>query len=189
MDDSAVAEPRSRNVASSVRSSDRRHAAGVPIWGRSAGSHFDPVVEAKRRADRGTSVLDQLTLAELIRSGHLDRHIRRTRLRYRRRRDELAHFVADHADGARLLGIAAGLHAALSLPHQPLDEAQLLDALARHSIALTTLTPYWHRPPEAPQPLVVGYGTPPQHAWPQALRRLSRSLRELVPPTPLIQGE
>jgi GntR family transcriptional regulator / MocR family aminotransferase len=46
---------------------------------------LEPVVEAKRLADRHSAVLDQLVLADLIVSGAFDRHVRRCRLRYRRR--------------------------------------------------------------------------------------------------------
>ena len=52
---------------------------------------------AGRRGDRGPGAdhrarqpLDQLTLAEFITSGGYDRHVRRSRLAYRRRRDRLA---------------------------------------------------------------------------------------------------
>ena len=50
---------------------------------------LDPVVEAKRLSDGYTGLLEQLTLDEFITSGGYDRHVRRSRLRYRRRRDQL----------------------------------------------------------------------------------------------------
>jgi GntR family transcriptional regulator/MocR family aminotransferase len=49
----------------------------------------EPVVAAKQLADRQSGAIEQLALAELIESGAFDRHIRRCRLRYRRRRDLL----------------------------------------------------------------------------------------------------
>lgn len=61
----------------------------------------DGVDEAKRRADRGTDVLAQLTFAELIESGALDRHIRRMRRRYRNRRDALVVTLGRCAPGCR----------------------------------------------------------------------------------------
>ena len=58
-----------------------------------------PVALAKELADRQNGVVEQLALAELISSGGLDRHIRRSRLRYRHRRDELIAALADRARG------------------------------------------------------------------------------------------
>jgi GntR family transcriptional regulator/MocR family aminotransferase len=44
----------------------------------------------RQQTDLGGSVTTQLTVAELISSGELDRHLRRVRREYRRRRDRLA---------------------------------------------------------------------------------------------------
>ncbi len=71
----------------------------------------DAVADAKARADAHTSSLEQLTLAEFITSGAYDRHVRRARLNYRRRRDRLIAALARRAPDVRLTGIAAGLHA------------------------------------------------------------------------------
>ncbi len=68
------------------------------------------VVAAKAAADRHSSVPDQLTLAEFISGGGYDRHVRRRRLVYRRRRDHLVSALQRHAPQVSILGIAAGLH-------------------------------------------------------------------------------
>src|SRR5260370_21850236 len=47
------------------------------------------IVSAKSLTDRHGSRLDELTVAELIESGEYDRHVRRARLLYRRRRARL----------------------------------------------------------------------------------------------------
>ena len=49
----------------------------------------DAVAEAKNLTYSQTSSFAQLTLAEFITSGAYDRHIRRSRLAYRQRRDRL----------------------------------------------------------------------------------------------------
>ncbi|OBY33631.1 PLP-dependent aminotransferase family protein [Mycolicibacter kumamotonensis] len=134
----------------------------------------EPVVEAKRRADRGTDVLAQLALAELIESGALDRHIRRMRRRYRHRRDALVATVADCAPTMPLQGIAAGLHAVLLLPEGP-SEADILAAAQQRKIALTGLAPFWHGSAAA-QGIVLGYGTPADHDYARALGHLGQLL-------------
>jgi len=76
----------------------------------------DDVVAARALADRHGSALDQLTLAEFITAGEYDRHIRRARLAYRRRRDRLISALQREAPQVRVTGVAAGLHALLELP-------------------------------------------------------------------------
>ena len=89
----------------------------------------EPVATAKELADRQSGVIEQAALAELINSGGLDRHIRRNRLRYRRRRDELVAALGTvPAIGVR--GIAAGLHAVVDLPEDGPTEAEVVASLA-----------------------------------------------------------
>ncbi len=137
-------------------------------------SFMDAVVAAKDRADRQTAALEQATLAELIRSGALDRHIRRSRLRYRRRRDALAAALAT-VPRVRAEGIAAGLHAVVELTGGQ-REPDVVETLATRGVAVHGLEPYWHRR-RAASGLVVGFGTPPEHAFPAALAALIAGLR------------
>ncbi|MFJ7291872.1 MocR-like pyridoxine biosynthesis transcription factor PdxR [Streptomyces collinus] len=121
-------------------------------------------------------VLDQLTLAEFLTSGAYDRHVRATRLRYRRRRDALVAAVTARAPQARVTGIAAGLHVLLRLP--PGTEQSVVQAANWRGLALHGLARYTH-PAARAEPvdaLVVGYGTPPDHAWSGALDALSAVL-------------
>jgi hypothetical protein len=74
------------------------------------------VVARKRLTDLGYSPLPQAAFARLLRTGGYDRHLRRTRLLYRRRRDALLAAVAEHLPGWQPVGIAAGLHVLLRLP-------------------------------------------------------------------------
>jgi hypothetical protein len=46
----------------------------------------DAVADAKKLADRGSPVLDQLAFADFLARGEFDRHLRRMRPLYRRRR-------------------------------------------------------------------------------------------------------
>ncbi|WP_432121911.1 PLP-dependent aminotransferase family protein [Streptomyces sp. S1] len=135
----------------------------------------DEVAAAKGAVDWVSSATDQLAFAEFLRSGAYDRHVRAMRLRYRRRRDQLVTAVAAHAPETRVGGIAAGLHAVLTLP--PGTERPTLRAAARHGLAVHTVSQYRH-PTALPAPpaLVVGYATPSDSAWPGALETLCRVL-------------
>ena len=138
----------------------------------------DEVAAAKARTDRHSSSFDQLTLAEFLDSGAYDRQVRRSRLAYRRRRDHLVAAVRRHVPQARVTGIAAGLHARLELP-PGLDEDEIIArAAARHDLALEGLSAYCaesgpHRPA-----LVIGYATPPEHAFTGAVARLMAVLTD-----------
>ncbi|GAA2550255.1 MULTISPECIES: PLP-dependent aminotransferase family protein [Streptomyces] len=125
---------------------------------------------------RSVGVLEQLTLAEFLTSGAYDRHVRAARLRYRRRRDALVEALATRAPDVRVTGIAAGLHAVLRLP--PGTESSVVRAATWQGLAVHGLSRYHHPAAEtsSPDALVVGYATPPDHAWAGTLEALCRAL-------------
>ncbi|MEV0797281.1 PLP-dependent aminotransferase family protein [Kribbella sp. NPDC050281] len=135
---------------------------------------IEPVVAAKRAADFQTATLEQLTLAEFIASGHYDRHVRRSRLHYRRRRDRLVELLAVRAPNVKVAGISAGMHVLLEVPG---DAEDVVARAARQGLGLTTLSSYHFNPtPATRQAVIVGYGTPPDHAYPGALDLLCQVL-------------
>ncbi|MFI5683604.1 PLP-dependent aminotransferase family protein [Streptomyces sp. NPDC051636] len=141
-----------------------------------------PALTAQVAAAKGgvdtCGVLDQLTLAEFLASGAYDRHVRSSRLRYRRRRDALVAELARRAPSVHATGIAAGLHVVLRL--SPGTEQAALRAAAWHGLAVHGLHRYRHPESTAERrdALVVGYGTPPDHAWSGALDALCAALPE-----------
>jgi GntR family transcriptional regulator/MocR family aminotransferase len=77
---------------------------------------IDGVADAKALADAGSPQLDQLALARFIERGELDRHLRRMRGSYRRRRDALVEALARDVPQVEIEGIPAGLHVSGRLP-------------------------------------------------------------------------
>ena len=136
-------------------------------------SLMEAVMAQLAAAPSPPSGLDQLTLAEFIRSGGYDRQVRRARLAYRRRRDRLA--AALRGQGLHVTGIAAGLHAVLELSGTD-TERRLVAAAAGHGLALQGLESYRAAGQTTAGPgqagLVIGYGRPPEHAYTTALARL-----------------
>ncbi|MER6136657.1 PLP-dependent aminotransferase family protein [Streptomyces sp. NPDC001815] len=133
----------------------------------------DAVTDAKLHSDHHTESIGQLALAELITSHAYDRHVRACRLRYRRRRDQLLDRL-----GARrgVRGIAAGLHALVDVA----DEGAALARAAEMGLAVGCLGEHWHGPGDGrPQGLVVGYGTPRERVYPEALEVLGKVLEEV----------
>jgi GntR family transcriptional regulator/MocR family aminotransferase len=77
---------------------------------------LDAVADAKLLADSGGPQLEQLALARFVERGELDRHLRRMRGSYRRRRDTLVATLGEHLPQLAVEGIPAGLHVATRLP-------------------------------------------------------------------------
>ncbi|MGV9774661.1 MocR-like pyridoxine biosynthesis transcription factor PdxR [Streptosporangium sp. NPDC003464] len=145
-------------------------------WMVLPGPLVDRVVEAKGPREVWSGVVDQLTLADFLSCGAYDRHLRRMRKIYRRRRDQLTATLARRAPHIRVNGIAAGLHAVLQLPAG--TEAAALRAATRLGLALDGLSAYRH-PGSAMAPrdgLVIGYGTPPEHLFTAAVDALCLAL-------------
>ncbi|WP_433889785.1 PLP-dependent aminotransferase family protein [Streptomyces sp. CA-111067] len=177
----------------------------------------DPVAEVKLYSDHHTGAIGQLALADLISSHGYDRHVRAARLRYRRRRDLLVERLVgpagSRADGTAAAGvgwpaasgagclavegIAAGLHALVTLPAGGPDEREVLRRAAALGLAVGELGSHWHAADEGadgtgdkggtggrsdagagrPQGLIVGYGKPGEGGYPAALDALVRVLR------------
>jgi GntR family transcriptional regulator/MocR family aminotransferase len=122
--------------------------------------------------DLGTSVLEQLALADFIERGELDRHLRRVRPRYRARRDALIAALARELPAWRIGdGIAAGLHVVALLP-ETVDEAAFLATAAEHGMRLHGLS--WFRMTPGPPGLVLGFGAASEPALARAVAQLAR---------------
>jgi GntR family transcriptional regulator / MocR family aminotransferase len=132
--------------------------------------------DAKRRMDYQTEALGQLTLAEMITRYDYDRHIRASRQRYHARRDllisRLEPRVGRPLPGYALRGIAAGLHALISLPEEGPSEHDIIARAAARGLALEGLTEHWLDGREEPgraTGIMIGYGTPGDGAYRAAL--------------------
>jgi GntR family transcriptional regulator/MocR family aminotransferase len=126
--------------------------------------------EEKRLSDLGAPVLEQLTLAHFLERGEFDRHLRRTRPAYRRRRDALLAALA----GLEVEGVAAGLHVLVRLPAGRSEE-EVVKAAAARDVAVEPLGPQVaaaSRPPS----LMLGYTRLPEAALAEAGRRLRAAL-------------
>jgi GntR family transcriptional regulator/MocR family aminotransferase len=122
------------------------------------------VVREKERADWQSGALEQLALAELLRSGAYDRHIRRMRLRYRRRRDLLLDALRSALPGVELAGTAAGLNLLVRLRDATL-EAEILAAASSAGIGLEGLVAGGYYERSGPAGIIVGYAAVPEHCF------------------------
>jgi GntR family transcriptional regulator / MocR family aminotransferase len=141
---------------------------------------LEPVMDLRPVVDRHSGALEQLALAEMITSGAYDRHVRHSRMRYRRRRDLLLALLADQVPALTPHGIAAGLHTVIDLLAEGPTEDEAVGHLAGHAVAVHGLASYRHRAgTRQPAALVVGFATPPEHAFALGARALAASLADL----------
>jgi GntR family transcriptional regulator / MocR family aminotransferase len=128
------------------------------------------VLERQRRRGSMPSPLHQLALADLIERGELDRHLRRLRRRYSRRRDALLEALARKLPESQVSGAAAGLYVLVGLP-KGVSEQAALAAARSHAIALEGAG-------GSSPALVVGYANLPDAAVDHAVDALAASIRE-----------
>jgi GntR family transcriptional regulator / MocR family aminotransferase len=137
----------------------------------------EQVAAAKIAADRGSPALEQMALADFVTRGELDRHLRRMRPVYRRRRDALLAALARDLPWAKPAGVSAGLHLVAWLPPE-LDEAAVAEAALRAGVALDTVGPYRISNP-GPSGLIFGYATVAERAIADGVGRLARAIENL----------
>jgi GntR family transcriptional regulator/MocR family aminotransferase len=119
-----------------------------PAWSAAAAHH-------KRTLDLMTPVLEQAALAELITSGSYERHIRRRRATYRRRRDLVVELIERELPEAEVHGASAGLHLLVTTPWVT-DEVAVEEAAARRGVHVIGVGR--HRRSPGPPGFVLGYG-------------------------------
>jgi GntR family transcriptional regulator/MocR family aminotransferase len=146
--------------------------------------YHDAAVEAKRDADLGNPSLAQCTLAAMMDSGALERHLRLLRQRHRRRRDAMVAALDRHLPVARVHGVAAGLHVTVTFDGRAdLPDAQFAAAAARRGVKVHPLS--WHRfdpTAAAASGLVLGYAAADPEAITRGVATLGRIARGLAPP-------
>jgi GntR family transcriptional regulator/MocR family aminotransferase len=135
-----------------------------------------PLVSAKSVEDGGAEVPGQMALADFIARGELDRHLRRMRLQYSRRRRTLLELVDELMPAAVIGDDPAGVFELVQLPPE-IHEAGLLAAAARRGVGLDGLS--WHSSGlRRGAGILVGYGAVTEPALVQAMRLIGEAAEE-----------
>jgi len=132
-----------------------------------------PFVMAKTLADAGGPTVVQLALAEFIRGGHFERHIRRARARNAERRRVMVDAVQRHlSDRAEIVGANAGLHLMLRLPKIPMRKIRELRHRAEEQgVGIYSAAPFYLDPP-ADGALLLGFASLTEAEIREGIRRL-----------------
>ena len=140
----------------------------------------EPTLRCKWLADRGSSRLVECAIAELLATGHYDRHIRRMQRRYRARRDGLVRALRRHLGAdVEIGGSSAGLHLVAWLKALPRDRvAELVAGCRERGIGVYPLARYYGRPP-GPAGLLLGYGLVELDDIDRGVRGLAEVYRQL----------
>ena len=159
-----------------VGSASKRLAPGMRLGWMLAPSWLGwPLISVKAIEDRGAEAIGQLALADFIARGELDRHLRRMRLRYQRRREALLAALARHLPDAVPGEGAAGLYELVELPAGA-DEAALVSGAAARGVGVEGLALHRFKPC-GPPGLVLGFAGMPEPAIEQSIRLLAEAWR------------
>jgi GntR family transcriptional regulator/MocR family aminotransferase len=138
-----------------------------------------PLVEvfrtAKALADTGSATLEQGALADFMREGHYERHLRRSRARVARRRAALLEAIEAHlGDRAEVCGADAGLHVVVwlrSVRRERLPE--LIERSASAGVGVYPAAPCYLRPPPRAG-LLLGYASLDEAEIRRGIERLAQ---------------
>jgi GntR family transcriptional regulator/MocR family aminotransferase len=136
------------------------------------------LIPAKAIEDGGCEVIGQLALHDFIERGELDRHIRRTRLRYQRRREVLIEALGRWLPEASPGQGAAGLYELVALP-ETVDEPALVARAATRGVGVEGLALHSFAP-DSPPGLVLGFGCLAEPEIERGVRLLAEALTELM---------
>jgi GntR family transcriptional regulator / MocR family aminotransferase len=129
---------------------------------------------ARALQDRGSSLLEQITLASFIGEHHFARHIRRTQKHYLERQIVLRESLNTHIPDLELHGFEAGMHlAAWLLPGH--NDVQLSRIAAQHDLEVMPISAY-SQTPLARGGFLLGYAAVP----PETIRDGVKTLAQIL---------
>jgi GntR family transcriptional regulator/MocR family aminotransferase len=137
-----------------------------------------PAAQCKWLTDRGSSVLVERALGDLLATGDYDRHIRRMQRRYRDRRAALIHSLHAHLGRAvKVEGHSAGLHLVAVLPALPAERiSAIVEVCRRRGVGVYPLASHAKRA-HVGAALILGYGLLPVEQIDPGIRVLGEVYR------------
>ena len=132
---------------------------------------------AKWLADRQSPLLEQYVLADFINEGHLERHIRRMRTLYDRRRQALVQALTSHlGQQVTILGENAGIHLMVQL-HTNLSDEEIIYRAAEVGVGLVSAQQYYLEAKRTGE-FIFGYAELNEQQIQEGICRLANSIVE-----------
>jgi GntR family transcriptional regulator / MocR family aminotransferase len=135
----------------------------------------DPVSSELGASTLHQPAIEQLAFADFLCRGEFDRHLRRMRASYRRRRDHVIDRLNHELPPLRIRGIAAGLHLVVELGGETEEETAERQATAA-GIAIDTLSKHALPGYTGPRGLLIGFGATPEPTIPRAIHALAQAV-------------
>jgi GntR family transcriptional regulator/MocR family aminotransferase len=134
-------------------------------------------VAAKWMEDFGASAIDQAALANFMKSGAFDRHLRRSLVALRERRDALLDGLRDMSEGRlEFRDSQAGMHIPVWLTQRNREQGrQFVERARGMGLGLYSISPYYLDPPDKAG-LILGYAGLPVRDIELALEVFRRCL-------------
>lgn len=142
-------------------------------WIVAPGELVRPLVDQVLHTVIAPPRLEQLAFADFLLRGELDRHLRRMRLRYRRRRDVLVRELARQLPELDVQGHAAGLYVEARLP-EGTDETRVLAEARARGIGLSGMSEHCAQATRRPA-LLLGYAVAPEPSLRRAVAVLAEA--------------
>ena len=129
---------------------------------------------AKVIGDTGCTGIEPRAMADFIREGHFETHLRKARTRTAKRRTALLEAIDEHLPGrGRVTGANAGLHVVLWLDEEPAEAVpSICAAAARRDVGVYSAGSFYLDPP-AQACLLLGYGALDEGAIREGIGRLA----------------
>jgi GntR family transcriptional regulator/MocR family aminotransferase len=139
---------------------------------------LDPFLQAMQLVDRGAPTLTQAAVADFIAEGHFERHLRRLRKEYGRRRQVLVQELDNHLhDLVQYSKDEAGLHVMLYLAPQ-FDEMTVIREAAQAGVGVFPGATYHVEQPSRPS-ILLGFSGLSQDEIVEGIARLARVMRRI----------
>ena len=137
--------------------------------------YVDVMTSAKVLSDRQCPSLEQNALADFINEGHLERHVRKMRMIYERRRTTLLNSLSTHfGDQVSVVGQNAGMHLLVRF-RMNMSEEEVIERAAKHGVGIiSSRFCYLHGYPAGE--FILGYADMPEAVIEEGISRLRTAL-------------
>ncbi|MFP7175516.1 MocR-like pyridoxine biosynthesis transcription factor PdxR [Priestia filamentosa] len=135
----------------------------------------------KHYLDLHTPSLDQLTLAQFITKGHLERHILRMKRIYKKRRDYLiTQLKKTFAESINISGYSTGLHLIVEFRKLKFTKDMIQYILRKYSVKIYLVEDHTIEKGKHLNKVILGYGHLSEDEIKEGINRLCKALNSIV---------